>query len=63
MAQKDFKNISGTTTTKPDIQTLITTREEWGAGELNTTKVPKLSMPIKRIIIGHTLGQFCSNPV
>ncbi|KAL7027126.1 hypothetical protein ACKWTF_005316 [Chironomus riparius] len=49
------------TSTEPyDFDALIT-REEWGAININLSIIPKLSMPIKRIIIAQTLGQFCTN--
>ena len=53
------------TTTSPNFNFLdfLKTREYWGGGELNSSVVPKLDMPIKRIIIAHTRGQFCANEV
>ena len=53
-----------TTTASPnDFEAQIISREQWGAGELNSLLVQNLSMPIKRIIIAHTRGQFCVNEV
>ena len=53
------------TTTSPNFNFLdfLKTREYWGGGEINSSVVPKLDMPIKRIIIAHTRGQFCANEV
>ena len=39
------------------------TRSEWGAQPPRSSNIPKLDLPIKRIIIGHTSGEFCTNQV
>ena len=52
-----------TTTMLPDFESLIVTREQWDASEVNSSIVSKLETPIKRIIIAHTRGQFCANKV
>ncbi|XP_070499666.1 peptidoglycan recognition protein 3-like [Chironomus tepperi] len=38
-----------------------TDRSKWGALPPKSSNIPKLDVPIKRIIIGHTGGNFCSN--
>jgi len=40
-----------------------TDRNKWGALSPKSPSIPKLKLPIKRIIIGHTGGNFCSNEV
>lgn len=39
------------------------TRDEWEAQPPRSTNISKLDLPIKRIIIGHTGGEFCTNQV
>ncbi|XP_070503130.1 peptidoglycan recognition protein 4-like isoform X2 [Chironomus tepperi] len=37
------------------------TRDDWGAELPRSSNITKLQTPIKRIIIGHTGGRFCTN--
>lgn len=40
-----------------------TDRNKWGALPPKSQNIPKLELPIKRIIVGHTGSNFCSNEV
>ncbi|KAL7027117.1 hypothetical protein ACKWTF_005315 [Chironomus riparius] len=60
-ATESTKNSDITTISPNDFEAQIISREQWNAGDLNRLLVPKLIMPIKRIIISHTRGQFCVN--
>ncbi|XP_070502278.1 peptidoglycan recognition protein 3-like [Chironomus tepperi] len=49
-----------TSTTGNDFEALISTREQWGAIEMDTANMSVMSLPIKRIIIAHTRGASCA---
>jgi len=51
------------TTTNFEIPPYFINREDWGAIPPKSNSIPKLELPIKRIIIGHTGGSFCTTQV
>ena len=52
-----------TTIPYPTIPPYLLLRDAWGADLPKSTSIPMLNLPIKRIIIGHTEGNFCTNQV
>ena len=51
------------TTTSNEIPLYLITRDAWGADSPKSNSIPKLNLPLKRIIIGHTGGSFCTTQV
>jgi len=47
----------------PLIPPYLIVRDTWGANPPKSNSIPMLKLPIVRIIIGHTGGNFCTNEV
>lgn len=59
----DSSTNSYETTILKSFPDLLVTREMWDADPPKSSNISKLSWPIKRIIVGQTLGDFCSDKV
>lgn len=51
------------TTTSNEIPLYLINRDVWGADPPKSNSIPKLELPLKRIIIGQTGGNFCTTQV
>ena len=60
---KESTSTTFQTTTIYEVPPYFINREDWGAIPPKSNSIPKLELPIKRIIIGHTGGSFCSTQV
>ncbi|XP_070499680.1 uncharacterized protein [Chironomus tepperi] len=56
-----FEETTEPSTTEYPLIFNLVTRKQWGAQPPRSSNISKLDLPIKRIIIGHTGGEFCTN--